>query len=147
MRKSTIFILALLLLWTTGAVALSVAVYRAASQRGMFELTVRDHDSRLHVRMPAAIAGWAMLGLQWEGRHLRFGNDFHDWTPALRAALQDLEQYEHVPLLEVDSGRERVRVEKRGDAILLRIEDGAYEVVSISMPAETLQRVLGSARR
>lgn len=149
MRKSTVFILLLLLLWSAGAVALSVAVYDAVRAQGMVELDVRDRGSRVHLGVPAVFATCALTGMRWDGSrsNLRFGHDIDDWTPAIRAALHDLERYDEVPLLEVDSGRERVRVEKRGDSIFIRIEDGRDESVSISMPAATLERALAAIER
>lgn len=146
MRRSTVVILIFLLLWSAGVVALSVAVYDAVRRQGIVELNVRNRDGRVHVGVPAGFASCALGAMLWNGpgRDLRFEHEIHDWVPALRAALHDLERYDEVPLLAVDSGRDRVRVDKRGESISIRVENGRDESVSISMPAVTLQRALAS---
>ena len=146
MRMSTVVILILFLLWSAGAVALSVAVYDAVSRQGVVEMSVRNRDGSVHVGLPAGLASCALGVMLWNGpgRDLRFEHEVHDWVPALRAALHDLQRYDEVPLLEVDSGRERVRVDKRGESISIRIDNGRHDSVSISLPAATLQRALAA---
>lgn len=147
MRISTLLIFLFLALWFAGTAFVAVSVFHAVSSDGAIEVRVAGPEGRFRVDVPAFFAVRALRSADWTtsaaGRPWG-SHDLHDWAPALRAALTELEAYDDVPLFEVEDGGGIVRLHKHGGRFVLEVEDN-HESVKVIMPVRTVHRVLADA--
>ena len=95
---------------------------------------------RVRLWVPGVLAPVALKLVPDE--ELRLPPEARRWMPALRAASEELERVEDFTLVDVQDGREHVRIEKRDGALVIDVvsED---ETVHLSVP---LRVVLSVAR-
>ncbi|MGH9457225.1 MAG: hypothetical protein ACRD2J_06240 [Thermoanaerobaculia bacterium] len=143
MRRSTLLILAFFGLWVLGVGALSYAAYETVRHSGAIEVRIDDGQQAVHLDLPAVVPGLviqqALFPKSWRPFHVRHGAE--EWGPAVLAAMRELEAYENVPLVEIEDGRERVRIEKRGERVVIEI-DSPRESVRVTMPFRMLRNAL-----
>jgi len=112
-------------------------------------VTVKIHETgprgekHLYVPVPAALVN---LGLDMvpmlTGRDV-FGKvraDLGDMGPAMAAALTELEDAPDAVLVDIQDGRENVRIVKEGSSLEIQV-DGPDGQVEISLPASLLGRI------
>lgn len=143
MRAYTVFVLLFVLLWFAGTAAVGAAVFHRVAASGTIDLQVSDAMNEVGISLPVGLALLLLDSSEVSvgDARLRVRHDLQDWGPAVRAALEELEGYDDVPLLEVESNGEWVRVAKQGSRIVIEV-DGGREQVKISMPHETLRTAL-----
>lgn len=143
MRRFTIVILALVILGIAGTAAVGAAVYQRVRSLGSVEVAIEDHHNRLRFSIPAAIAS-AVLGaghVHLDGLSFEARRDLREWAPVALAALDGMEGYDDIPLVEVVDGDERVTIRKKGSKFLVQIE-GRREQVRVVVSEETLRRLI-----
>ena len=146
--------LAVLLLGSGMLVAWTLAT------RGVVRIAVDDHEEGVHfdVPLPAALfeAGLGLIPLaarhhrhHGDCGHHRFGLHGHDidvgeYGPAVAAFLDELADAPDAVLVEVEDGRDHVRIVKEGRDIGVYVESPDANV-HFSMPARLLHRAVRSA--
>ncbi|HUP64943.1 MAG TPA: hypothetical protein VM557_06665 [Thermoanaerobaculia bacterium] len=145
MRRHTIIVLAGFLIWTAAVAAISWNVFEAMASSGTINVRVDTPEGRFRARVPASIATAAVGMTRFDigGIGYEVNNGLQGWRPALRAAIEELDRYENVPLLEINEGRDRIRVMKIRGRMMIVIEEGR-EQIRISVPIGTLRRALDS---
>ena|SRR5688500_13971778 len=143
MRAYTVFVLLFLLLWLAGTAAVGAAVFDRVIATGTIDLELSDAMNEVGLSVPGGLVLMFLDSAEWSagGARVRVRHDLQDWGPAIRAALDELEAYEDVPLLEAESGGDTVRIDKRGSRIVIEV-DGGHEHLTISMPETTLRTAL-----
>ena len=96
---------------------------------------------RVRLWVPGVLAPVALKLVPAE--ELRLPPEARRWMPALRVAGEELERVEDFILVEVEDGRERVRIEKRNGALVIDVVS-PDETVHLSVP---LRVVLSVARQ
>ncbi|HVR43142.1 MAG TPA: hypothetical protein VMS56_06800 [Thermoanaerobaculia bacterium] len=144
MRFSTIVILAALLLWIAGSIAAGCVVAEAMSGAGVVEVSIADHDFGVALDVPAfpALLVLRAARLDFGGVRVHVREDLHEWAGVVRTALDEMEPHDHVTILEVRDGFDRVRLDKRGRRLVLEIDGGGSERVRISADVRTVRRAL-----
>ena len=145
MRRHTILVLAGFLIWTAAVAAISWNVFEAMASSGTINVRVDTQDGRFRARVPACIAVTALSATRFDigGIGYEVNDGLQDWRPALRAAILELDRYEHVPLLEIHEGGDRIRVMKIRGRMMIEIDEG-MEQIRVSVPMATLRRALDS---
>jgi hypothetical protein len=140
--------------WVSTAAVLAHGL-RWASTLPALDVRVEDHlrDAHVRLRVPAAVVAagvalapafdgdpWAKLPGDLEARR---------WAPAAAELARHLEDAPDATLVEVVQGTERVRVEKRGDALRVLVRSADADV-DVTLPAALLRELAdaleGSAR-
>lgn len=111
-------------------------------------VTVKVHESgpdgtRLYIPVPAALvhAGMSVLPeLIEEDVWEEVRTDLGDWAPVAAEALRAVEDAPDAVLVDIENGRESVRIEKDGRSLEIRVRDGK-DSFEISLPASLLGRV------
>jgi hypothetical protein len=131
---------------TTAACLLTLSLGTAAAgtatvyDAGLIRVHVvekKQDGQNIHVWVPGIAVPVAMQlapdrELAKAGRHIR------QHLPIIEAALKGLEECPDTVFVEVISSRERVRVEKKGDLILIDVDSGS-ESVSVSLPLKVVR--------
>jgi len=93
---------------------------------------------RVRLWVPGVLAPVALKLVPAE--ELRLPPEARQWMPALRAASEELERVEDFTLVDVQDGREHVRIEKRDGALVIDVvsED---ETVHVSVPLRVVVSV------
>ena len=143
MRRFTVFILLFVLIGIAGSVAVGAAIYNRLRDLGTIEVAIEDGHHRVRLGLPAALATAVLDGsrLHIDGVAVELRHDLRDWAPAIEAALEGMEGYPDVPLVQIVDGRDRVTVRKLGTKILVEIDSGS-ERVKVTVPEESLRRAL-----
>lgn len=143
MRRSTAFILAGLTLWIAGVVAVSWAAFDVMRDAETIQIQVADRFDSVHFAVPALFPSIVLNDILWVKSHRPFGvhHEMEDWGPAVLVAMRELEAYDDVPLLEIRDGRDHVRIEKRGERVVVEVL-APHESVRVSMPLRLLRRTL-----
>ncbi|MFN2240385.1 MAG: hypothetical protein ABR524_13440 [Thermoanaerobaculia bacterium] len=146
MRRFTVLILFFVLIGIAGSVAVAVAVYHRVRDLGTIEVSIEDSHNRVRLALPAALATAVLDGgrLHLDGVAVELRHDLRDWAPAIEAALEGMEGYPDVPLVQIVDGRDRVTIRKLGTKILVEIDSGS-ERVKVTVPEESLRRALRKA--
>lgn len=146
MRRFTIFILLFVLAGFAGSIAIGAVIYERVRDLGTIEVAIEDSHHRVRLGLPAALATAVLEAgrLQIDGVGVELRHDLRDWAPAIEAALEGMEGYPDVPLVQIVDGRERVTVRKLGTKIRLEIDSGS-ESVRVTVPEESLRRALRKA--
>lgn len=147
MRRSTLAILFFFVLAGAGIFALSASVFRAVASKGTMDIRARgDHES-VRLSIPAAFAEAILAGPLLVHDHVAIHSDpdFEEILPALAAAIEDLENYENVPLVEVVDGHHSVRIEKSGSRFRIEVRD-RDDLVQISLPERTVRKIVARYR-
>jgi hypothetical protein len=100
----------------------------------VLEKTPNGHHIRLYV--PAVVVPIAVRLVPKEKLH-EASRDLQAWLPAIKAASEELSRCPDGPLVEVDSRLEHVRIMKRGDALVIDVDD-AGETVHVSLPIKII---------
>lgn len=95
---------------------------------------------------PATLASWGVRLIP--ERHLpRLPREARESLPAILAGARELERLPDFVLVEVESPREHVKVQKRGDCLVIDV-DSDDETVHLSVPIRTvLDTLAGLAAR
>lgn len=99
--------------------------------------------NRLYIPVPAILvhAGMAVLpALVEEDVWEEVRTDLGEWAPVAAEALRAVEDAPDAVLVEIESERESVRIEKDGRSLEIRVRDGK-DSFEISLPASLLGRV------
>ncbi len=102
----------------------------------------RPDGDRVFVIAPAALVPWA-IALAPE-KHVRFDHipeEARAVLPALADAADKLSDMDDFVLVEVQSPREHVKVEKRGGSIVINV-DSDHETVYVSFPLRAARHAL-----
>ena len=111
-------------------------------------VTVKVHESgpdgtRLYLPVPAVLvhAGMSVLPALieqdvWEEVRTELG----EWGPVAAEALRAVEDAPDAVLVDIENGRESVRIEKDGRTLEIHVRDGR-DSFDISLPASLLGRV------
>jgi hypothetical protein len=109
-------------------------------QAGIAVVQVRTPDVRIWIPVPVALGHLAGHLLDMP---LRMEKDFQEVWQHREAAAEILRQLPGLPdadLVQVDSGKEHVRILKRGDVLLVQV-DSPTEKVNIRLPIQTAERL------
>ena len=91
----------------------------------------------VHIIAPALIVPLTLHFVPKE--HLKEGScEIREWTPAIRAALQELRKAEDIAFVEVKERGQHVLVKKEGASIVVDVED-EDDSVHISTPIRALE--------
>lgn len=127
---------AVILQGAAGMIVLTGAfVYSVGAVRVNVREKARDGE---HIRLtvPAIVVPvGAMLVPKQKLRDI--ARDLQPWLPAIEAASEELRRCPDGPLVEVDSPHEHARIVKRGDSLVIDVDD-AGETVHISCPLAVL---------
>ena len=93
---------------------------------------------RVRLWVPGVLAPVALKLVPAE--ELRLPPEARRWMPALRAAGEELERVEDFTLVEVEDGREHVRIEKRNGALVIDVVSDD-ETVHVSVPLRVVVSV------
>jgi hypothetical protein len=99
---------------------------------------VEDNGPRIVLPVPMAALEAVSVVVDL-GNHAEMRME--QWTPVARQLLESLEECPDVVLVEVVDHRDRVRVEKRGGSLLIRVEDGSTDV-QITLPTRSARRAV-----
>lgn len=102
----------------------------------------RPDGDRVFVLAPAAVVPWA-IALAPE-KHIHFDQipeEARDILPALADAVDKLGEMDDFVMVEVQSKRERVRVEKKGGSLVVNV-DNDRETVYVSVPLRAARHTL-----
>jgi hypothetical protein len=143
MRRYTVFIILFVLVGIAGSLAVSAAIYHRVRNLGTIEVSIEDRHNRVRLALPAALATAVLDGsrLHFDGLGVEVRHDLRDWAPAIEAALEGMEGYPDVPLVQIVDGRDRVTIRKFGTKIVVEIDSGS-DRVKVSVPEESLRRAL-----
>jgi len=64
---------------------------------------------------------------------LEASRELREWLPTIRAAANELEQCPNGPFVQVDDRHEHVQIAKRGEALVIDVDDES-ETVHVSVP-------------
>lgn len=147
MRRSTLAILFFFLLAGAGIFALSASVFHAVASKGTMNIRARSDHESVRVSVPAAFAEAILAGPLLIHDHIEFHADpeLEEILPALAAAIDDLENYENVPLVEVIDDHHSVRIEKSGARFRIEVRDHG-DLVQISLPEKTVKKIVARYR-
>ena len=93
---------------------------------------------RVRLWIPGVLAPVALKLVPDE--ELRLPPEARQWMPALRAASEELARVEDFTLVDVQDGREHVRIEKRGGALVIDVVS-PDETVHVSLPLRVVVSV------
>lgn len=122
---------------------LATTVVRA----GMMTVRIHEPGQTVSLHVPAALAylGLDLLPLLDDRVGAEIRADLGEMRPALAAALRDLESAPDAVLVDVQDGRDRVRITKRDRTLQISVVDqgGRYE---ITLPEGILGKVADTLR-
>jgi hypothetical protein len=119
-------------------VALLLVTY--VVQAGFAVVQVKTPDTRVWVPIPVALAHLAGAVMDTP---LRMEPDFQEVWQHREAAAEILRQLPGLPdadLVQVDSGKDHVRIFKRADALFVQV-DTPQEKVNVRLPIQTIERL------
>jgi len=138
----TLFLCVTLLMATTVGVTVA-AVYRA----GTIAVEVRaDHGDDFRLAVPAGLIRLAIWLTPASVIEPAIYEEIGPFLPALQAGWQELASTPDFVLVEVRDRHERVRIEKRGDDLVVEVEsDGSS--VRVALPLRTVGPLLAKLER
>lgn len=119
-----------------------VAAGTAVYQYGAVEVYVEEKKpggDRVRLWVPGVLAPLA-LTLVPDDELRRLPPEARRWMPVARAAAEELRRVEDFTLVEVQDGREHVRIEKRGGALVIDVVSDE-ETVHVSLPLRVVLSV------
>jgi hypothetical protein len=137
-------LLAAVCLCTVMFLSAGVLFASAVARSGMVYFTLHEQGgSNVDVAVPAALVHLGIAALPslagadvWDDVR----TDLGDMRPAAAAVLQALDEAPDAVLVDVQNGRERVRVSKEGQNLRVHVE-GPDGVFSIALPAGVLRHI------
>jgi hypothetical protein len=131
-----------------GTVGVALVAGMMAFSEGAITVQVNDHrreGRNVNLFLPAAVVP---VALRMVPAH-HFGEippQARRLLPAVREAMRRAADLPDFVLVEVDSPRERVRIEKKGSRLLIHVEERNEEVF-VAVPLRTLARTLREIER
>ena len=95
---------------------------------------------RPELTIPAALIPWGLEIMPDEALEEATA-DLKPFLPALLAASDEFEELPDFVLVGMQNSRERIRIEKRGENVLVDVES-EHETFHLSLPVETIHSVL-----
>lgn len=142
-RVTLAILVAMLVVFTGTAAALAATV----AVTGFAHVEVDDPESgSISVPVPAlavdAALAVASVAIPAEEK-ARMRRDIEPYRPLLAALANELERCPDATLVEVESPRESVRIEKRGRNLVVDVDDRAGDTrVHVTLPMRTMKRAL-----
>lgn len=72
----------------------------------------------------------------------QIGAELGEWEPMIREMLEVIEECPDVTFVEVQDGREHVKVVKEGRYLKVYVDDGEQFSVKVSLPAKSVRKTL-----
>jgi len=138
----------------TGLLAASMAVFALpalpaeAQEAHWLHVRVEEPgETRVSMNLPLALVE---IGLDMADRHVMQGKGTH-WGPEgkvsvadLRRMWTELETVGDADFVEIQDGDTHVHVSRRGDQVLMRIDEGLKTRIRMEMPTAVVQTMLGT---
>jgi len=138
-KRVRIILIVLGSIFVLSTVAIAVTVWQA----GMLVVRVHEHGphgSNIAILLPGIVVPVVLQFVP--DRVLEdAARDVSRWGPLTRAVFTSLQRSPDVQLVQVDSPRESVRIEKRGQGLVVDVAS-AEETVHIHVPIRVLQSVI-----
>jgi hypothetical protein len=132
-----VLILGAFVLSIAGVGFAAAAVYHA----GSIAVDVQDRDTDFRLAVPAAVVHLAVM-LTPASMIREATREAEPYFPAIAAGWQEFERTPDFVLVSVESPRETVRVEKRGDRILVLVEGQDGSRVNVAIPLRTVRALI-----
>lgn len=136
-------------LWITAVVIVLIALSGAAiitslTRIGQIEINVVEkgpNGSDIHISIPAA---FMVMGITFIPGSVfaEIGPEERGYLSLARHACHELSEIEDCTLVSVEDGDERVKIIKRGDNLIVHVEDFDADLL-ISIPVAVADKVLG----
>ena len=128
------FLAAIVLLFVAGGIALTLAVHNA----GMVVVDVREGTSgcgsdRISIRLPAFVAHAALCCTPSVAFQDACCGEVLHWAGVVRKGFKELADCPDFTIVEIDSEDERVRIRKKGNALIIDIYSDD-ETVHVEVP-------------
>ena len=138
----------------TGLLAASLAVFGVpalpveAQEAHWLHVRVEEPgETRMSMNLPLALVevGLDMADRQvFEGQTAQFGTDTGVSLADLRRMWVELEAVGDADFVEIQDGDTQVHISRRGDQVLMRVEEGIDTRIRMEMPAAVVQTMLGT---
>lgn len=143
MSKGVKILLAVVLMCFVLMVGSGLLLAATVVRGGMMTVKVHEPGTHINVTVPAGLVtlGMDLLPLVIEDDiYAEIRTDLGEYGPAAVAALQELEDAPDAVLVDIQDGRESVRITKEGRLLEIYVKDdnGTFE---ISVPARLLGKI------